>query len=338
MSVRYERLDIRTFDFAKADAFADRTIFQTKPWLDFVAETQNAEPVVAALSDGGEIVGYFTGLIVRKLRRFKILGSPFPGWTTSYMGFNLVPGYSRLAALAGFRDFAFKELGCVHAEIYDRRLTEAEAKTSGFEYAMGGSYELDLRPPEEALLAGMQKGCRGYIKQAEKLGVTIEEASDEAFADDYCAQLQDVFAKQSLVPTYEATRVRSLIRHLLPSGNLLLLRARDAKGECIATALFPAFNSHMYFWGAASWRAHQNQRPNEIIIWHAMKYWKKRGAEFFEMMGRRDYKKKFGPYEIETPWLRASRFAALSKARNLAKSVVGLKQKALGLAKQWRSS
>lgn len=335
--LHFERQDLRTFDFAKADAFADRTIFQTRPWLDFVAATQGAEPVVAALRDGGELVGYFTGLIVCKYG-FKILGSPFPGWTTSYMGFNLIPGRSRSEALAGLRAFAFKELGCVHAEVYDRWATTEDARASGLEHGLGQSYELDLRPTEEALLAGMQKGCRGYIKQAEKLGVTIEEASDAGFADDYCAQLQDVFAKQSLVPTYEIKRVRALIEHLLPTGNLLLLRARDAQGRCIATALFPAFNTHMYFWGAASWRAHQNQRPNEIIIWHAMRYWKKRGVSFFEMMGRRDYKKKFGPYEIEVPWMRASRFEALAKMRNFAKTLVALKQKTFGLARQWKPS
>lgn len=33
-------------------------------------------------------VGYFTGMIVRKIG-LRILGSPFPGWSTDYMGLSL---------------------------------------------------------------------------------------------------------------------------------------------------------------------------------------------------------------------------------------------------------
>ena len=80
----------------------------------------------------------------------------------------------------------------------------------------------------------------------------VEEAQDLAFADDYYAQLKDVFAKQSLVPTYEVERVRELIKNLLPTGMLLLLRARDQEGNCIATGIFPAMNKTMYFRGGAS--------------------------------------------------------------------------------------
>src|SRR3989442_1557306 len=80
------------------------------------------------------------------------------------------------------------------------------------------------------------------VRKAEKSGVTIEEAHDIAFADEYYEQLKDVFAKQGLVPTYDVERVRALVRHMEPSGNVLLLRARDPEGKCIATGIFPGFN------------------------------------------------------------------------------------------------
>ena len=93
MNVQLERLDPERVDWRRLDAFDDRVVFQTREWLAFVAETQGAEPVVCAVRRDGE-VGCFTGLIARRFG-IRILGSPFPGWTTGYMGFNLDQDVSR---------------------------------------------------------------------------------------------------------------------------------------------------------------------------------------------------------------------------------------------------
>src|SRR5437879_3348031 len=87
-------IDLETVDWESLDRFKDRTVFQTREWLQFVSETQNAMPVLAELREGGEVVGYFSGLTFTRLG-IKVLGSSFPGWTTPYMGFNLLPGTSR---------------------------------------------------------------------------------------------------------------------------------------------------------------------------------------------------------------------------------------------------
>jgi CelD/BcsL family acetyltransferase involved in cellulose biosynthesis len=334
MAIHYALEDARTFDFSKLDGFADRFGFQTASWLAFIAATQRAEPVVASLRDGGETVGWFTGLVFRRWG-LKLLGSPFPGWTTDYMGFNLVPGCPRSAALEGLRDFAFKTLGCVHVEIYDRFATEEDARARRFDYALRRGFEIDLRRDEATLFKSMNEACRRCVRKAEKSGVTIEEAHDADFARDYYAQLEDVFAKQSLVPTYKIDRVNALIEHVRPSGNLLLLRARDREGRCIATGIFPAFNRHALFWGGASMREHQHLRPNEALMWHAMRRWKARGMSFLDMGGGGEYKRKYGGYDIAVPWMRTSRFGAVSRHRNLAKTLVGTRQKYLGAARQW---
>ena len=63
--MRYERLDYKEVDWRELDRYPDRTVFQTKAWLDFLRETQNADPIVAAIKNDRDIVGYFTGLIIR---------------------------------------------------------------------------------------------------------------------------------------------------------------------------------------------------------------------------------------------------------------------------------
>src|SRR5919108_4238997 len=74
--------------------FPDYHVFQTPAWLAFVAEAHGGTPVLATLTEGREPVGYFAGLVIRRFG-VKILGSPFPGWGTEYMGFQLRDGVSR---------------------------------------------------------------------------------------------------------------------------------------------------------------------------------------------------------------------------------------------------
>ena len=330
-----EHLDPARIDWNELHSYADRNVFQTREWLAFVERTQGAKPVIAALCQEGERVGFFTGLLMRRYG-VRILGSPFRGWTTSYQGFNLAEGVSRRAALEALLPFAFRSLGCLHLELRDRELKLDDIDGLVADYSVGVDYggrtafEVDLRPSEDELFASFTSACRRCIRKSEKVGLAIEEADDLEFADDYYAQLRDVFAKQSLVPTYDKARVTELIRQVHPSGHLLLLRARDPHGRCIATGIFPAMNRWMYFWGGASWRSSQILRPNEALMWYAMRYWRSRGAEICDLGGRADYKRKWGPVDVSVPLLRISRFRAVSAARTLMKKGFKARQAALG--------
>jgi hypothetical protein len=326
----FEKVDFTSSEWGTVlGSFSDRTVFQTPQWLAFLSRTQGGESIIAWLKDDTGIAGYFTGMVVQKLG-FRILGSPFPGWTTAYMGMNLKPGVSRIEAAEALRSFAWTGLHCVHLEFMDRHLRPEDLDGRGFDYRLYHGFEIDLTPGEDQLFAGMESACRRCIRKAVKSGVVIEEARDRAFADDYYAQLRDVFAKQGLVPLYGPERVRELMSQLLPVGALLLLRARDPEGRCIATGVFPGYHDTMYMWGAASWREHQILRPNELLLWEAMKRWKARGIRRFDMSGAGDYKRKYGGHEIAVPWFRASRNAMVLHLRDTAQKTVALKQRLLG--------
>jgi CelD/BcsL family acetyltransferase involved in cellulose biosynthesis len=307
----------------------DHHVYQTPAWLEFVAETQGATPVMAVVKQQQETVGYFVGLTIRRFGA-KILGSPFPGWTTDYMGFQLCDGVSRREAARALVEYAFDHLKCVHLEFRDRHFRADDVDGLGFTVRPGPSSEVDLSLPESDLIARVTKACRKSIRRAERDGVTIEQATDEAFADDYYAQLQDVFAKRRLTPTYEKNRVRQLIRHLLPTGMLLLLRARDAAGHCVATWISLGANKHMFGWGGASWRQYQKLQPNEAITWHGLRYWKSRGVLMCDMGGGASFYKKFGGHDICVPRLAKSRLPLLPQARDAARTLVRVKHRLLG--------
>ncbi len=225
--MKFYPIDIKAADWKRLDRFADRTVFQTREWLQFIAESQNAQPVLAELRESSEVLGYFTGLTFSKFG-MKVLGSSFPGWTTPYIGFNLNPGIPRRAALEALEKFAWDDLKCLHMEVSDPNFTLEDGEAAGFKTEYFASYRSDLSRSEEDLFNGMESACRRCIRKADKSGLKIEEAHDLSFADEYYEQLQDVFAKQSLVPTYSADRVRALVRNVEPGGNVLLIRARRA--------------------------------------------------------------------------------------------------------------
>ncbi len=312
-----ERRELDSCDWERMDAFPDRVIFQTREWIEFVSRTQGAEPVVASLRDDGASVGFFTGLVFKRFG-VRVLGSPFPGWTTATMGFNLEPGVSRRHAAQALVRFAFGQLGCLHTELTDRYLEAPEVDGLGFCCTPKVGLEVDLNGTEDEIFGRMTSACRRAIRRGAKVGVRVEEAAGEEFADEYYDQLVEVFARQGLEPSYDAQRVRALIACLHPTGRLLLLRALGPDGERIATGIFPAMNGTAYFWGGASRRQHQVHRPNEAIFWHAMRHWRSRGMTALDMGGGGDYKLRYAPREFTVASLYRSRLPGLRLLRDLA--------------------
>jgi len=319
---RFERISLDPIGWEKVlSAFPDRVVFQSPAWLSFLAETQKAEPVFAALKEEGNILGYFSALIMQRCG-LRILGSPFRGWSSPYMGFNLFPTTPRRIAAQALSDFAFKDLGCIHFEVVDSHMTLNEIEGLGLTHEIYPTMEIDLSQSEETLFGNMSSSCRRNIRHAEKHGVIIEEASDEQFAEDFSAQFKDVFAKQGLIPHFGADRVRVLIKHVHPTGMLLLLRARDPEGRCIATGVFPAMNQTAFYWGGTSWRQYQKLYPNELLQWYAIRYWKKRGIGNYNMVGNKEFKRRFGGRTTTVAMIRKSKYHLVSFLRSSAPQFV----------------
>jgi len=327
--IKLERLNIDNVPWQVLDQYKDRSVFQTRGWVNFVAEAQNAEPIIAVIKEKRQVLGYFTGLITKKIG-LKILGSPFDGWTTTYMGINLLPDVDLHAVLEALHKFAFLELGCRVVQISQHRFTKEDLSNSSYSIINYRNLEIDLTNEEDLIFSKMASAKRRGIKRAAKLGVIVEEATADNFVEEYYAQLIEVFAKQLLRPTYDIGRVKALIKHVYPDGNLLLLKARSPDGQNIASAIFPGFNDMMIFWGGASWRKYQKYRPNEYLMWHALKYWKARGIKTFNLGGWADYKIQYGGEKINGVILLKSKPGFLVTQHQHAKKLHKLYRKTLG--------
>jgi GNAT acetyltransferase-like protein len=325
----FDRLDPADIEWSRLDSLRDRTVFQTREWLQFVQATQGGEPLVARVRHRERTVAFFTGLRVRRFG-VPILGSPFQGWATGYVGFNRLEDISNRDAVAALAEFAFGPLRCLHLELRDRALTVADVDGLGFTVQPKKTFELELARTEDEIWAGFKSTCRTAIRKAQKSGVTVERASGPEFAEEYYAQLKDVFARQALPAPYSVELVRELIARLEPTNRVLLLRAREPGGESIATGIFPGHNTMAYFWGGASWRRFQSLRANDLVMWEAIRYWRERGVGVFDFGGAGDYKLKFGPVEVAVPLFRKSRFGIVGDLRETAKRTIKVKRRIVG--------
>lgn len=307
-------IDPADVSWSHLDSFGDRMFSQRRGWLEFVSDISGGKIVIAALQDGGEIVGYFLGILFHRLG-VPILGSPFQGWTTTFMGFNPQPDVSRVDALLALKRFAFKQLGCLHLEILDRHFTMDDVADLDVDIAMERTYISPLHLDEEQIFASMSSACRRRIRKAEKNGVIVEEAAPEGFAEEHYEQLIEVFAKQNLKPPYSRQYVQTLIDKIHPTGDALLLRARTRDGEKIASAIYFGNKDHSLFWDNGSLRRHQILRPNEALHGYALKYWKRRGVKYHDWCGSNDYKRKYGPELHRVPRIRIARVRALGWSR-----------------------
>jgi hypothetical protein len=254
------------------------------------------------------------------------------------MGFNLEPGVARKAALEALEDFAFRDLRCLHFEVGDPYFCAEDGQSLGLDVEFFETYRTALAPPEAQLYKSMSENCRWSIRKAEKSGVLVEEAGPDGFAEDFYAQLTEVFVSKGLAPTYPLDRVQSLIRNLHPTGNLLLLRARSPEGAALATLISPALNKLAEFWATASFKSGQSLRPNEALRWYAIRYWKKRGIESFDWGGGGTWKEKYGPEHVFVPRFRKSRFRWISAMRTAAQKMAGVRQRLLGRIRRHQTS
>ena len=251
------------------------------------------------------------------------------------MGFDVVDGVNKLDLIPCIKDYLFHNKHVLFIEIVDRQITVEDAIAAGYRADVADTLELEIDKTDEELFKVFKTDCRNFIRQFERRGAIYARAEpNEDFAVEYYEQLEDVFAKQGLVPTYTIEKVKHILSHLKDGETVLCQRIRDPENnKSIATSIFLAYKKTFYFWGGASFRSGQHYRPNEYMLWRAIQYWRDKGYKIFDMVGVRDYKKKFGSHEVQYAHIMIARYSILIKMRDIAKALffkyIGIKGKLL---------
>ena len=249
---------------AVVNTYPSAEVYHSPEWLAFLQATKGVALVVAEIQvEAGHAVGHFVGGITSVLG-LRVLGSPLSGWGTNVMGFLLRPGIDRREAAIALLGFAYRELGCVHVEVRDRASDVTGIQDSPYTVTRRETLEVDLTGSEEDVVSRMHSRTRTYVRRASRIGLIVDHALDVGIADEYYAQLVDVFSSQSLVPTYGIDRIRSLVETVGPSGQLSMLRLRSPDGEPVGSIVTVGRNSRAALWGLAWYRSAAKLHPVEI--------------------------------------------------------------------------
>ena len=137
------------------------------------------------------------------------------------------------------------------------------------------THELDLRPGVEGLWSGLDDSVRRAIRKAERAGLALERHHDESGFREYYALHCETRQRHGL-PPQPWVFFRAIHRHILAQdkGDLFLARAG---GRAVAGAVFFRFGGRVFYKFGASAAAFQDLRPNNAVMWAALKNYAQAG-------------------------------------------------------------
>lgn len=270
------------------------TIFTTYAWIQFLKKNQGIEPIVLELSDKGNVEAYFVGGIVKKMG-IKILGSPFEGWLTCDMGFIKIGEIDASEAIKTVVEYAIKELKCWYVQIIDKEIKENQLNESINFYKQPMLY-MDISGGFQNVYENFSKKAKRYIRQSNDRQEIVPSNFDYDFIDIYYEQLEGIFIRQKLKPTFKKKKIYDLSDELKEFPELVCAeKAILPDGTCSGTSLTFGFGKWCYYLCAANARMKNNAHPAEGLFWSMTRNWISKGIINMDLVGIRDYKMRYSP-------------------------------------------
>ena len=310
------------------DTIADKNIYQTKPWIDFLESYVNGKIFYLKIISNENII-YFYGMLFT-LKGIRIFASPYKRWSTPYIGFastSKIVNYS--AIIKKTYVFLKKKLKIHYFRMTDFNSDLNQLKANHIKFDIEEQMYLDLTKSEQELLNGFNHGTKKIINKHIKNNTIVEQSkANKEFVEIYYEQLIEVFERQDLKPFYEKERIYDLFEHFSEyEDNILCLKAFDSKTkECVGTAIYFGINNFAITFGSATNSAGRKLGVAHFIRWTAMKYWKEKGATFFDLGGSNPYKLCFNPIIKKVPYVYIQAIPGLHFAEKMAVKLIKRKR------------
>jgi len=315
--------------------FPNHRVVHTRAWVESLEAAGLGQPLYLLFEKDGEAVGCLPGLLASVVG-LRLFGSPLPGWQTVSMGPAFDPARlsttelvaALLPVLEGRHRVAYIEL--LHSDL------DAEAmRAFGFQGQPVFTYRARLFPGnEQRMLRAMKDTVRRNVRRAERLGLVARFEEDEEFVAEHYKQLRDVYLRGGQVIPFSERRMQECFRRMKAAGNLLAAAVYLPGGRVsIATGIFLIEGRELLLWSWAHDVKYRWYRPTELMTWTVMQRAMAAGCETFDLMGRGDFKTKFGaqPDLTKWRWMR-SRPRWLTHARVVAEAAFRCQQSVRGHA------
>lgn len=279
----------------------DSCVFHSPQWLEVLARTYGFEPRAAVLIDGASrATAGIPYCVVDAAPQKRIAAPPFSDYAD--------PLVSEIAEWNALIEPLFAEqcrisLRCLRNTVAtgDERFTVVDrAKWHG----------LDLTPDVDALWEGLHSSARRAVRKAEKEGLVVREATDKtelrAFFELHLRTRKHKY--RLLAQPY------AFFEHIwelfVEQGTGAILGAY-AGDHLAGSVFFLEWQGTWYYKFSASEPASMAARPNDLIIWTAIRLAKQRGLtelDFglsdWDQEGLLRYKRKYADVEREISFLR----------------------------------
>ena len=175
-----------------------------------------------------------------------------------------------------------------HVEKSQFHLKHHRLKPSPYPLFTRFTFQLDLSTSEDQLLSKMHHKTRYNIRLAQKKGVfVVEDNSDEAF-ETYLKLLKATTIRQKFFAHTEKYN-RLMWETMKGAGMAHLLTAKyktgEGREETLAAWVLFLFNNVLYYPYGASANLYRQYMPSNLMMWEAIRFGKKNGAEVFDMWG-----------------------------------------------------
>jgi hypothetical protein len=163
-------------------------------------------------------------------------------------------------------------------------------------------HEIDLTKTESDLFSSLSDNNRRNIRKAVKENIVIRIDRSQDSLRDF-QRLNLLTRKRHGLPPQPTLFFRNVYKYVI-SRNYGIIVTASHKNRIIAASVFFHFGTKALYKYGASEMEHQNLRPNNLIMWEALKWYKNEGLETIDLgrtemdnPGLLQYKRTWGAKE-----------------------------------------
>lgn len=282
-------------------AGGDECIFHSAAWARTFAESYGYKPIYFAGPEGAgrgplvpmmEVASHLTGRRGVSLPYTDYCPALAPGDGAMEEAFAVISehGLARRWRYAEFRDTAFRQAGTPVWESYV-------------------THDLDIRGTDDEVFSRFKENNQRNIKKSVKAGLTVRVGTDpESIGRFY--RLNCLTRKRHGLPPQPPVFFRKLREHVIGAGYGAVVSAWH-EGRVIAASVFFLFGRKAVFkYGASDPAAHM-LRPNNLVMWEAVKWLRDQGCVSLNLgrteaanQGLLQYKRCWGAVESHLDYYR----------------------------------
>lgn len=277
------------------------TVFHSSGWARALSDTYSYDRKYLVVRRAGRLLGLFPLMEIDSIFTGKrAVSLPFSDYCDC-----LETEEAKIASLWKMVCIAGENAGWRYIESRARNFSCVDIPA----YDSFVGHELALNGDEERIWNCLKGSNRTFIRKAKKEGVVVLFSSTlEAVRSFY--NINCITRQHHGLPPQPYSFFEKLQSNVLSKGNGFVVLASHG-GKIIAGIVCLHFGKKAHYKYGASLREYQNLRPNNLILWEAIRWYQKEGFESFcfgrtELAneGLRRFKLGFGAREYDISYVR----------------------------------